>query len=162
MIYTGFLAVHAFHMDWASALAWVGLLSGLILAFAAHRQHAYGTLILLFAHMTIEWINYGAYGHSYSGEEIFFLAVHSILDVLFLWQELEVHVSKFRHLIFGGIIMILGVIFIGVYNLDVSAASSITIPDHDAFLGRLLLGGLLGCTLYHLYSHKGKKLKAGI
>jgi len=163
LVYLLFLLYHASHLEWKSWLAILGLISGITLAIVAHMRRGYGTLILLTIHMTIEWSEYAKHGTRYSGREILFYGTHTILDFTFLWHEVRTHLTKFRYIIMGSIAIGLITLFLCINHTEPQPNGFGIIEGYKNMQGSniieaVVIGGILGCTLSHLFARKKKEL----
>jgi hypothetical protein len=130
----------------------MGLCTGIALAIVAHMRHGYGTIILLLVHMTIEWSEYARHG-AYSNKEIVFYGLHTMLDIVFLWQEARTHLFRFRYILMGSTILYLKLLFVCMRHISHS------IPAYTTNLIEIVvIGGIAGCTLSHLIRRKKKAL----
>lgn len=145
-----------------SATGIVALVIGIGIALYAHTRSGILLYVLLCIHMAIEWIGYGIAGWHFDTPDGAFSLIHLGFDVVFLfilgrmaWGARYVR-RVFATL--GG----LGVISAIAYGVAHDAASGVaqTVDEHaHAFsLGPiefLVLGGILGCTLYHFVKLPG-------
>lgn len=160
VIYLAFLLYHASGIEFTSPLTVIGLITGVALAIVAHMRHGYGTIILLLIHMGIEWSEYTHHGFHYSKNDIVFYALHTVLDFIFLWQEAKTHLTKFRYVIMGSTTLVI-IILVLTTNHEISPAQMFTMKylphDHEHGLSMfetIVIGGILGCTLSHLFRKK--------
>ena len=151
VVYLFFLVYHITELRLGSMLTLACFTAGVILALVAHMRGGYGTVILLLVHMAIEWSEYAQHGN-YSAREYAFYGFHTMLDFVFLWQETKTHLARFRYSVMGAVIVGLTALFMFV--------SKIAPEFHTGslFVGNLIepivLGGILGCTLSHLFARK--------
>lgn len=153
VLYTGFLLYHAFHMEW-TPLTTTAIVLGLVLALISHLRQGYATTILLLIHMAIEWTGHIEHGISYSTSEFVFHGIHSVLDVIFLWSEVKAHLPKYRKVVMGMIISILALASLAIMiDSNKTSAKTYIEEDHNP-IESLIIGGILGCTLSHLFGSK--------
>lgn len=148
--------------------------AGLAVAVASHSRATFATLILLLAHMSLEWYSWGGQWPAPASEVIFML-VHAGMDFTFLHHELVVHTSEKQNwprlrLILGAVSGLLLVIFcFGYANqpeeqelvLQFGQKYAHQHCDHDhghshygtEWLHPFVLGGVLGCTTSHIFFH---------
>ena len=147
VIYLFFLVQHMRGFDFSSWSVIIGFGAGIMLALIAHTGRNYGTIIFLLIHMTIEWSEYARH-KSYTGKEIAFYGFHTILDFIFLWQEIKIHFWRFRRLLTGIAGIGLGTLFIIVSQSSFRMGGAQTVNN---MVEPLVIGGILGCTLAHLF-----------
>lgn len=157
VIYLGFLLYHASTLDLGSWLVTTGLIIGITLSIVAHIRHGYSTILLLLAHMTIEWIEYTNHGSHYSNKELVFYGLHVVLDFVFLWQEAKVHLPHFRYYIMGIVGSAVLIIIINMQYSEPVHTFGVHLVEHEhksSILETLVIGGVLGCTLSHFFRKK--------
>lgn len=105
--------------------------------------------------MLIEWYHHALHSNHYTTGEFFFHGVHALLDAVFLYVEAKEHYAKYA---FPALVTIAGVIAMVFVTNYVPAQPSFTgavkgLPhNHDGgFLHHLMIGGILGCVLSHLF-----------
>ncbi len=151
VVYLFFLVYHITGLHFGSSLTITGLAIGMILALFAHMRGGYGTIILLVIHMAIEWSEYAHHG-TYSVKEYLFYGFHTMLDFVFLWQETKMHLARFRYLVMGAVATGLTTLFVYVSWTTPGTQSESTLVAN--LVEPLVLGGILGCTLSHLFERK--------
>ncbi|MCX6756589.1 MAG: hypothetical protein NTW35_00340 [Candidatus Nomurabacteria bacterium] len=166
IIYGGFLLVHVWGIGFDSWLLLAGLLGGMAVALVAHKGHGYLPSVFLVGHMLIEWYHHALDGNHYDGSEIAFHGIHALLDMVFLYVEAKEHFGKYALPFLGVVVTIIVSIFAFNY---VPAPSTFTIShlvnqalemqkdigEHHSHGGGILhyvvIGGMLGCVLSHLF-----------
>lgn len=160
--YGGFLLVHVGEMVLSSWQLLAGMLGGMAVALVAHKQHGYLPSVFLVGHILIEWYHHALHGSHYDGGEIAFHGVHAILDMAFLCVEAKEHYAKYALLFFSVVfLMLVGIV---AYSY-VPAPSEIegALGRHHArdegLLYHAVVGGILGCIIWHLFpSSKWKRV----
>ena len=151
VVYLIALIYHIASLHFGSPLTIAGFAIGIVLALFAHMRGGYGTIVLLVIHMTIEWSEYAQHG-SYSAREYVFYGFHTALDFVFLWQETKMHLPRFKYFVMGAVTI--GLVMLFVYI----SRTALGVQSESVFIGGLVeplvLGGILGCTLSHLFEKK--------
>jgi hypothetical protein len=150
VIYLIVLLYHASHLAFDSWIPIVVFSTALLLALFAHFRAGYSTILLLGIHMGIEWHGHVTHGIlSYSANELVLYGLHAALDTILLTHELREHFPKRAYLI-------LSIIGSGLILLLIHAGvnPSTNVHMHDSFLEYLVLGGITGCTIFHLFKNK--------
>ncbi len=150
-LYLLVLVYHAIELNFNSCIAVIVLMSGIVLAIFAHMKHGYRTIILLVIHMCMEWFEYAHSGSTYTKKEILFYGLHTGMDITFLWQEAKTHLPRFRYHVMIFVIIGLAIVFLVAHNTDTTKTHS----SHYLF-EIVVIGGILGCTLSHLFTPKKK------
>lgn len=150
IIYIGFLSYHALELDF-NAVTISGILIGLFIAFASHLKHGNAAILLLLAHIVIEWVHYAKSGFNYSSKELAFNGVHAILDFILLYQESKLHLRKYLYQIFFGILIAIGAIIIFTPK---EIHEEVSHNESSFPFEAVVTGGILGCALSHLISKK--------
>jgi hypothetical protein len=151
VLYTAVLLFHIVEVPWRSGLV-ITFVLGFAFATIAHFRSGMLTIALLLAHMGLEWTGYATHGIHYETAELVFLLIHGALDIVFLWQELSAHLMRYRIAIMGvagaGIAIALVVAHVLPHADTIVMASDA--HEHTSLLEPLILGGILGCTLWHI------------
>ena len=148
IVYGGFLLVHIFEIGFSSWQVFAGLLGGMAVALVAHKSHGYAPSIFLIGHMLIEWYHHAKHGSEYDGYELAFHGVHAALDLVFLFIEARAHYGKYAYLLLGSVLTILGAMFFYFYVSGVSGHEHEHGPE---LLHIVVIGGMLGCVISHLF-----------
>jgi hypothetical protein len=157
VIYAGFLIFHSLNLDWDSWTTWLSVGTGLLLAAVAHARHGWSTIVLLCVHMVIEWISYAEHGAGFTSSEVILQVIHTALDITFLWQEIRIHMRRYRYYTFTAIIGALAILF----TLNYEGAGGAHEAEHshgDTPIEAIVIGGILGCTLSHLLRRRKKSI----
>lgn len=152
LLFRGFLALyllllltHIAHeaggMDSAS-IAVFGL--GIASAVYAHTRTGILLYLLLVVHMSMEWAGYASTGFSREQTTFALEWVHIVFDVTFLGVVAK---SLWKNTYVFGVIATLGGIALIATN---SGITHIEHGHHGHLLEFLVLGGILGCTAYHI------------
>jgi hypothetical protein len=141
-VYFGFLIKHAI----GELSLW--MLPGIAIAILAHARKNSITLILLLAHMAIEWFEWGS--NTVSSMILFGYIVHSLMDFLFLSHEIKVHFKKQPYYILLVVLISLGLIASFASKLSIEVEILETIHS-------FVLGGVIGCVGSHIYFHFTKE-----
>ncbi len=157
IIYGGFLLLHIWEMGFGSWQMFGALLGGLSVALLAHKRHGYLPSLFLVGHMIIEWYHHALHGSHYNGSEITFHGIHALLDMVFLYVEAKAHYGKFARYITIGALVTLTVTFVYYYIPAPHSEtwSGVIQENHfhsEGVLSSVVVGGILGCILSHLFS----------
>jgi hypothetical protein len=157
VVYLVFLLAHASLLSWTSPIVFISACVGFTIALLAHARFGLVTIVLLLIHMGLEWREYAAHGWHFSLFEIILYVIHICLDFIFLYQELTIHMKKFRTHSLIGVVVFLGIISIAYYEFPPINLAEQEIHhshghshDDDSPVKPFILGGMLGCVLYHL------------
>lgn len=148
-IYIVLLLYHLFtEAHEITVLAAGALLLGVGAAVYAHSRNGWVLYSLLFLHMAVEWIGYGMRSWVFSLPDSAFELSHFAFDIFFLFVIVKMQWKQSYLLMFPWTLAILGAI---------SVLVPIFLPDSHASHGLeigtlefLILGGILGCTGFHL------------
>lgn len=157
IIYLVFLSYHISQIGSGTSFAIIGLGIGILIAVLVHRFRGYGTSILLVIHMTIEWIEYVAHGFHYSYTELAFYGLHTLLDFTFLWYEVKTYLPKSRYRVIGVFGCMAIIFFVAVQYGESLREHGVGLPHHEHGTGLVemtVIGGILGCTLSHLFGKR--------
>lgn len=165
-VYVSFLIFHSFSLSWDSPIVPLLLGVGFLVAVLAHTRYGILTIVLLLVHMILEWIEYARHGWHFSKGEIVLHTVHVCLDLVFLRQELKVHLKRFRVLSFTVVIIGLVIVFALNYQSPQNHLLTQAIHGHghthahgnSSLVEPFVLGGMFGCILYHLKKKKQEVL----
>lgn len=136
-------------MQFGSWQVVVVMFTGLVVALFAHKGHGQLPSWFLVAHMMIEWQYHAAHGNNYDGNEIAFHLAHVFMDMAFLFVEAKSHYKKQAPFFLLFVLALLISVFIYSYDGGPS-----THEHTDSLLSYLIMGGLLGCVMSHLFSLK--------
>ncbi len=166
IVYGGFLLMHVWEMGFDSWSLLAGLLGGMAVALIAHKGHGYLPSVFLVGHMIIEWYHHALHGSHYNTGEVTFHGIHAILDMVFLYVEAKEHYSKYVLPFLSLVVLILIGIFTYNYvpapsNFAMSPLVVQALEVHKAvgehhshgggILHHMVIGGMLGCVLSHLF-----------
>jgi len=145
---------HAFALDW-TFLVGLGVFTGLVISIVAHLKHGYITLILLIIHMGIESVEHANQITNYSNWNVIFYGLHTLLDILFLYQEAKAHLFKYRYVFTLGVIVCLCLLFLCLHKNVLGV-----VDTHQGLpIESVVIGGILGCTFSQILSHTKIKNK---
>ncbi len=147
--YGTLLTSHMLEMQFGSWQVVVVMFTGLVAALFAHKGHGQLPSWFLVAHMMIEWQYHAAHGNNYAGNEIAFHLVHVFMDMGFLFVEAKAHYKKQAPFFILFVLALLISVFIYSY-----AGGPSTHEHTDSLLSYLIMGGLLGYVMSHLFSLK--------
>lgn len=135
----------------------VFFLAGLSLAIFAHARKNYITIILLVAHMSIEWFEWSQIGFSATGGTTWNI-IHILMDFVFLYHELSVHIRKYKNRLTGlALLTLVGIFYFSSHFLSESQVMSDVVELVEPFV----IAGILGCVGSHLFHHL-RHLKIGL
>lgn len=161
VVYGGFLSVHVWEMGIDSWQLLAALLGGLAIAFVAHKGHGYLPTVFLVGHMFIEWYHHALHSNHYDPGEIAFHGTHAVLDMVFLYVEAQEHYAKYALSFIGLVVLAIASIFAYNYVPAPYVVSYVFTPVHHSHGGGVLhyvvIGGMLGCILSHLFLSIRKK-----
>lgn len=165
IVYGGFLLVHVWGMGFDSWLLLAGLLGGMAVALFAHKGHGYLPSVFLVGHMLIEWYSHALHSNHYTSGEFFFHGVHAVLDMVFLYVESREHFGEYALPFLGAVVTTLVGIF--AYNYVPAPTFAVSplvaqamemqraLGGHHSHGGGILhhvvIGGMLGCLVSHLF-----------
>jgi len=156
-LYTAVLLYHIAEHGAGSWYVLTALATGFCLALLAHARSGYGTTLLLIIHMSLEWSEYGRH-ESFSLREVAFYGAHTVLDFIFLWQEAKAHFPKFKRAVVSIVSFGLAVLFVFVHESQAPIAANHAEGLIGGIIEMAVLGGILGCTLSHLF-HRSRILR---
>ncbi|MDQ5883354.1 MAG: hypothetical protein QG654_267 [Patescibacteria group bacterium] len=161
VIYAGLLIFHATKMDWG-LISFIGLASGLVLAYFAHAKKGFLTLLLLAVHMSIEWSHHFEFGLTYSAGELALHGIHAIFDGVFLVAEWKHHrKGALKAVLAGALIGVLSLMILGGHGHEDEVHTDESSEEHSEEAGfpfeSLVIGGILGCVATHLLEKKNTK-----
>jgi len=158
--YAILLVIHAVKLEW-SLWAFVGLASGLLLAYFAHSKKGFLTLLLLAVHMSIEWSHHFEFALRYTTGEFFIHGIHVIFDGVFLVSEWKRHSKNALKAVLAGVgIGVLSLFLLGghAHHEEEHAEEIVTEHEEHSHAGfpfeALVIGGILGCVATHLLEKK--------
>lgn len=158
MIYAGSLLLQAKSLSWDSPLTTlVSLGAGFSIVLFAHSRTGYVTIGLLTLHISLEWYEHARHMWHYSLSQSIVHAIHTLLDITFVLREIRVHVKKYFKLVVGTLTAGIATLFFVAYvptpkNPYIVSAMKLAHPSHSHShgpMGPFLIGGVLGCVLYH-------------
>jgi hypothetical protein len=149
LVYFGVLVVHTLEIGLSWSVA-PFLLIGFFLALFSHRTSHVISLLFLVAHMTIEAMEYGTQGGSFTPIVLLWVAIHVAMDGVFLWGEVKRHFYQVRYQMWSTIA--LGVACIYFFLPKVASISGV-IEGHQSTVEFIVLGGVIGCVLSHILPH---------
>lgn len=172
ILYGGFLLVHVWETGFSSWQALAAIFGGMAVAIVAHRKHGFAPSVFLVGHMLIEWYHHALHSNHYTSGEFFFHGVHAVLDMVFLYVEAKEHYAKYALPSLGAVVITLAGIF--AYNyvpalpsfalspliaqaLEVQKALGGYHSHGGGVLHHIVIGGMLGCVLSHLFLAPGWK-----
>jgi len=148
-IYIVLLLYHLFtEAHEITVLAAGALLLGVGAAVYAHSRNGWVLYSLLFLHMAVEWIGYGMRSWVFLWPDSAFELTHLAFDICFLFIVAKMQWKQGHLLMFLGTLVILGTISVLVPRLLPTSHA-----PHGLEVGTLeflILGGILGCTGFHL------------
>lgn len=149
-IYFAVLLVHVFETGISWGLV-PFLVLGFIVAIISHRTSHVISLLFLVAHMSIEAIEYSSVGSGFTATILAWVAIHVMMDGVFLWGEVKRHFPTVAYQMWSTIT--LGVVCIYFFVPQVAGALT---ESHASILEFIVLGGVMGCVLSHLVPHTHK------
>jgi hypothetical protein len=147
VVYFLFLIYHATSIHFDSWIPVTALGIGILLSIMAHMRHGYGTIVLLLIHIILEWIEYTQHRHTFTEKELIFYTIHSVLDYIFLWEEVRTHARKWKYALGGSLVLL-------YLLIHMSGNVTATHNEHEhesSSIEVLVIGGMLGCTTFHLF-----------
>lgn len=150
VLYALLLVSHVAEMEWHAAEFFIPATVGLVLAVIAHSRFAMLAIILLIAHMSIEWAGYALHAESITLMTAVLLAIHVGMDFTFLYQELRTHYHKHRWIVFCVVALAMPCIALTArLTSHAHDAAHSHAHSHGSFTA-LIIGGILGCIISHL------------
>ena len=159
IVYAGLLIFHATSLDW-SAVAFVGLFAGLLLAYFAHARKGFVTILLLAVHMSIEWSHHFEFVLTYSAGELALHGIHAIFDGVFLVAEWKHHRKGALKAVLAGVMIgVLSLMILGGHGHENEVHTDGSEESHEEERAgfpfeALVIGGILGCVFTHLLEKK--------
>ena len=145
--YLLFIGLHLFKINW-NLQTFLLFFSGGALALLAHARKNYITVAILILHMCIEWFEWSE--EKLTMYQIIFNCLHATMDFVFLSHELKVHVKQYRKTILITLFVMLIAIFVFGHNIPIEIGSLEKLEP-------IVIGGVLGCILSHIYFHIKKE-----
>ena len=158
VVYAGSLLIQAKSLSWDSPLATlVSLGAGFALVLFAHSRTGYITIALLTLHISLEWYEHARHMWHYSLSQTVVHAIHTLLDITFVLREIRLHAKKHFKLVVGILTSGITTLFFAAYvptpkNPYLVSAMKNSHSSHShnhGPMGPFLIGGVLGCVLYH-------------
>lgn len=148
-IYIGLLSYHLVSESHElTGIAIGALLLGIVIAVYAHTRTGWVLYALLFVHMAVEWIGHGLHDWDFSWPESALELTHLAFDICFLfvlaraqWKQAYIPIFLVTVAVLAGLS---------------STATLFLHASHDShgieigILEFLILGGILGCSAFHL------------
>lgn len=155
IIYGGFLLVHVWETGFDSWQLTAMFLIGTAVALAAHKGHGYLPSVFLVGHMLIEWYHHALHGNHYDGGEIAFHGVHAVLDMAFLYIEAREHCGRYAFPVLVTVAGVIAIVFLANYVPAQPSFAELFEGLHHNHGGgplhNMVIGGMLGCVLSHLF-----------
>lgn len=152
MCYTAILLTHIVGSP-LNPMTVGGLAVGGVVAILAHQRHTYLPFVFIVIHMATETYVHTRHWWHYKEKEVLFYSVHTLFDIWFLWMETKD--AKRRWIVLGSTLTVL--LTIGWYY-HIPAPKllypgiAMTHTHQKTALEAVVLGGVLGCALCHVWA----------